>query len=82
MVRYMTLNKASLNEVYYIQRIDGEGSLRRRLLDMGLTPHTAVTVRRVAPLGEVIELSLRGYTLTLRRDDAANIVITKQIGES
>ena len=58
-----------------IRIVGGEGALRRRLLDMGLTPKTAVTVRKVAPMGDPIELFLRGYVLTLRAEDAAKIEI-------
>ena len=49
------------------------GSMRRRLLDMGITPHTGVMVRKVAPMGDPIEIFLRGYELTLRVDDAKKI---------
>lgn len=54
----------------------GAGALRRRLLDMGLTPRTRVLVRKVAPMGDPIEIKLRGYELTLRRDDAQKIQVT------
>ena len=53
----------------------GEGALRQHLLDMGLTPGTEVTLRKVAPMGDPIELELRGYELTLRLDDALKIEI-------
>ena len=53
----------------------GEGALRKRLLDMGLTPKVTVSVRKIAPMGDPIELTLRGYTLTLRREDARNIEV-------
>ena len=56
--------------------VGGEGILRRRLLDMGLTPKTRVMVRKVAPMGDPIELYLRGYELTLRKDDAAKIEVS------
>ena len=55
--------------------VGGEGALRRRLLDMGLTPKTHVEVRKRAPMGDPIELFLRGYALTIRLDDAAKIEI-------
>nr|WP_262396449.1 FeoA domain-containing protein [Zongyangia hominis] len=58
-----------------IVAVGGEGALRDRLLDMGLTPHTQVMIRKVAPMGDPIELMLRGYELTLRVDDAKNIVV-------
>ena len=51
----------------------GEGALRCRLLDMGLIPRTAVRVEKVAPLGDPIELRVRGYALSLRKEDARNI---------
>ena len=54
----------------------GEGALRRRFLDMGLTPGTKVFVRKMAPLGDPIEIFLRGYELTLRKEDAQRIEIT------
>ena len=56
-----------------ITAVGGEGALRRRLLDMGLTPKTHVEVRKRAPMGDPIELFLRGYALTIRLDDAAKI---------
>ena len=61
-----------------IKRVGGEGALRQRLLDMGLTPNTEVFVRKVAPMGDPIEIHLRGYELTLRAQDAANIEVEIQ----
>lgn len=58
-----------------VVRLDGEGALRRRLMDMGLTPGVEVFVRKVAPLGDPIELSLRGYELSIRGDEARKIII-------
>jgi len=66
-------------EMGIIRTIGGEGVLRRRLLDMGLTPNTLVMVRKVAPLGDPIELFLRNYTLSIRRDDAKQIQIEETI---
>lgn len=63
-----------------IQSVGGEGALRRHLLDMGLTPNTIIMVRKVAPLGDPIELYLRNYELTLRKDDARQISI-KEVAE-
>jgi len=74
-VTVMTLNKLPLGKISKIVAINGQGALRRRLLDMGLTPHTEIMVRKVAPMGDPIELHLRGYELTLRLDDAKEIVI-------
>lgn len=69
----MTLDHVKPGNSGVISQIGGEGALRRRLLDMGLTPNTRVTVRKVAPMGDPIELFLRGYVLTLRAEDAAKI---------
>lgn len=69
----MTLNTLKPGEAGTITSIGGEGALRRRLLDMGLTPRTTIRVRKIAPMGDPMELSLRGYVLTLRLQDAALI---------
>ena len=71
----MTLDQVSPGQGGIITKIGGEGELRRRLLDMGLTPNTQVMVRKVAPMGDPIELFLRSYVLTIRKDDAAKIEI-------
>ena len=71
----MTLNELPIGKKSKIVQVKGEGALRRRLLDMGLTPNTEVIVRKVAPMGDPIELHLRGYELTLRIEDAKNIEI-------
>lgn len=73
----MTLDKLKPGESGIITATNGEGSLRRRLLDMGLTPKTKVAVRKVAPLGDPVELFLRGYVLTIRHEDAAKIEIAE-----
>ncbi len=56
----------------------GDGALRCRLLDMGLTPRTLVTLRKVAPMGDPIEIHVRGYELTLRVEDARHITVEKR----
>ena len=75
----MTLDSLKTGSKGIIQSIGGEGALRRRLLDMGLTPNTQVLVRKVAPLGDPIEIFLRSYELTIRKDDAKNIEILEVI---
>ncbi len=70
-----TLDSLPIGRQARIVQVKGRGALRRRLLDMGLTPHTKIMVRKVAPLGDPIQIQLRGYELTLRVDDAKNIVI-------
>lgn len=75
-----TLDKLPLGQEAIIAKVGGEGSiLRRRLLDMGLTPRTRVMVRKRAPLGDPLEISLRGYELTLRAEEAAKITVTSEV---
>jgi len=73
----MTLNELEIGETGIITAVRGEGALRRRLLDMGLTPKTKVMVRKVAPMGDPIEIHLRGYELTIRVDDAMDIDVER-----
>lgn len=73
----MNLSQMKPGETGIIDAVGGEGALRRRLLDMGLTPGTRVSVRKVAPFGDPLELFLRGYELTLRGEDARNIRMKK-----
>ena len=73
--RLETLDRLKVGETGVIRVVGGEGILRRRLLDMGLTPKTKVVVRRRAPLGDPIEVNLRGYELTLRLEDAEKISV-------
>lgn len=72
----MTLDQLSIGQEATIVTVGGEGALRRRLLDMGLTPKTKVMIRKMAPLGDPIELRLRGYLLTIRKEDAQRIEVT------
>ena len=71
----MTLDKLPLGQDAVITAVGGEGALRCRLLDMGLIPKTTVGVEKVAPLGDPIELRVRGYALYLRKEDARNIEV-------
>ena len=74
----MTLDKLKVGAYGVIEAVGGEGALRRRLLDMGLTPRTRVMVRKVAPMGDPMELFLRGYALSLRKDEAAQITMREE----
>ncbi len=74
----ITLGDINLMETAKIISLQCEGPVRRRLLDMGLTPKTQVTVTNVAPLGDPIQISLRGYELSLRKDEAKNIIVNKE----
>lgn len=71
----MTLDKLTLGKNAKITAVGGEGILRLRLLDMGLTPKTTVKIVKVAPMGDPIELYVRGYSLTIRLDDAKKITV-------
>ena len=71
----MTLDQLQKGKTAKIISVGGSGSLRRRLLDLGLTPKTIVVMRKVAPLGDPIELSLRGFELTLRKNEANKIEV-------
>ena len=71
----MTLDKLPLGQEAVITGVGGESALRCRLLDMGLIPRTTVRVEKVAPLGDPIELRIRGYALSLRKEDARNITV-------
>lgn len=71
----MTLDTLPLGQEGVITAVGGEGPLRLRLLDMGLIPKTVVRVEKIAPLGDPIELRVRGYALSLRKEDARNISV-------
>ena len=70
-----TLKDAAVGETVIVEKIQGEGALRRRIMDMGILKNTEILVRKVAPLGDPIEINLRGYELTLRKADADIIVL-------
>ena len=74
----MTLDQLPIGKQARILSVGGEGALRRRLLDMGLTPHTKLMVRKVAPMGDPIELHVRSFELTIRLDDAREIEIEEE----
>lgn len=73
----MTLNELKTGSTAVISTVGGEGALRCRLLDMGLTPGTRVTLQKIAPLGDPIEIRVRGYELTLRIEDARKIQVER-----
>lgn len=70
-----TLRDVKIGERAQIQRLHGEGALKRRIMDMGLTRGAEVYVRKVAPLGDPIELTVRGYELSVRKGDAGLIEV-------
>ena len=71
----MTLKNLRVGSSGRVVAVGGEKALRRRLLDMGITPRTTVTVKKAAPMGDPVELLLRGYVLTLRLEDAEKITV-------
>lgn len=73
----MTLDELSIRTKAVITKVGGEGELRCRLLDMGLIPKTGVEIKKVAPMGDPIELEIRGYSLTIRKEDAAKIEVSE-----
>ena len=73
----MTLKDLKIGESGIVLAVAGEKALRRRLLEMGITPRTTVTVKKTAPMGDPIELLLRGYVLSLRLEDAGRITIER-----
>lgn len=73
----MTLCELDIGKRARIVAVHGHGALRERLLDMGLTPRTSIMVQKTAPMGDPIQLSIRSYELTLRKEDAENIIVEK-----
>lgn len=70
-----TLKETGVGQSVTVKRLAGEGALKRRIMDMGITKGVSVSVRRVAPLGDPIEVTVRGYELSLRRSEAENIIV-------
>ena len=68
-----TIDDLTIGESGVISQVGGEGALRLRFLDMGLIPGTTVTLRKIAPMGDPIQIQVRGYELTIRREDARKI---------
>lgn len=65
------LNKFKIGEKGIIRSVEGEGKVRRRLFDMGITPGAQIILRKKAPLGDPLEITIRGYELTLRKNEAS-----------
>ena len=68
-----TLKQAKIGDTVTVVRLHGEGAVKRRIMDMGITKGTEVYIRKVAPLGDPIEITVRGYELSLRKADAEMI---------
>ena len=71
----MTLKEAAIGTTVSVTKVGGEGALKRRIMDMGITRGVSITVRKVAPLGDPIEITVRGYELSLRKQDAELIEV-------
>ena len=70
-----TLRDAKIGETVKVVKLHGEGAIKRRIMDMGITKGTEVYVRKVAPLGDPIEVTVRGYELSLRKGEAENVLV-------
>ena len=71
----MTLREVPVHTTVKVVKINGEGAFRRRIMDMGITKNSEIYVRKVAPLGDPVEITVRGYELSLRRDDAESVEV-------
>lgn len=70
-----TLKDAKIGETVRVTKVGGEGAIKRRIMDMGITKGVSIKIMKVAPLGDPIEMTVRGYELTLRKADCQNIEI-------
>ena len=71
----MTLREVPVHTTVKVVKINGEGAFRRRIMDMGITKNSEIYVRKEAPLGDPVEITVRGYELSLRRDDAESVEV-------
>lgn len=70
-----TLNQVKCGQTATVQKLIGTGALKRRIMDMGITKGTEIYVRKVAPLGDPMEVKVRGYELSIRKNEAENIAV-------
>ena len=70
-----TLKDASVGSTVTVKKLEGDGAAKRRIMDMGITKGTSVYIRKVAPLGDPIEVTVRGYELSLRKAEAEKIIV-------
>lgn len=77
-----TLGEAGCGQTVIIVKLHGDGAVRRRIMDMGLTRGTKVLIRKVAPLGDPIDITVRGYQLSIRKSDAGLIEIEEEPGNA
>ena len=74
----MNLKETAIGETVTVVKLHGEGAVRRRIMDMGITKGVDVKVQKVAPLGDPIEVTVRGYELSIRKANAENIEVTER----
>ena len=70
-----TLREAGIGETVTVAKVNGEGAVKRRIMDMGITKGVEIFIRKAAPLGDPVEVNVRGYELSLRKADAENILV-------
>ena len=71
----MTLREVPVHTTVKVVKINGEGAFRRRIMDMGITKNSVIYVRKVAPLGDPVEINVRGYELSIRKEEAAVVEV-------
>ena len=76
-----TLRDAGIGETVKVKKLTGEGAIKRRIMDMGITKGIEVYIRKVAPLGDPMEVTVRGYELSVRKADAEMIEVESNIGQ-
>ncbi|MCK9479444.1 MAG: ferrous iron transport protein A [Firmicutes bacterium] len=72
-----TVKDLKRGESGLVQKVNGQGAIRRRLFDMGITPGATITMRKAAPLGDPVEITVRGYQLSIRKSEANSVVVAK-----
>ena len=73
----MTLKDAKVGDTVKVLKVEGQGPIRRRIMDLGITKGVEIYIRKVAPLGDPFELTVRGYELSIRKDDAKMVLVEK-----
>ncbi len=71
----MTLGEAKVGSTVRVEKIEGDGAYKRRIMDMGITKGTELYIRKVAPLGDPVEITVRGYELSVRKNDAQCVIV-------
>lgn len=74
----MTLRETKTGQTVTVVKLDGEGAVKRRIMDMGITKGTEIYVRKVAPLGDPVEITVRGYELSVRKADAEMVLVEEK----